>query len=210
MKTLTEQHKELKKHFPKIAPLPKELPRGDLYLFPHWSTVAKSYPNAVQKVLDVLKSTRPFYNWREGMIDATHLRESSLKNVPQHKLVMLSCDFGIKHKGKSVQTVRTERGGEEVLLGAYEVGIALITHPELLQKYEDVWLDCAGDEFKPSDEREFSCAPVFRFRDGRVGFNAYGVDGAGGYCGSAGTTLERRAREIFCSFSERTRTRCTQ
>lgn len=189
MKTLTEQHKELKKHFPKIAPLPKELPRGDLYLFPHWSTVAKSYPNAVQKVLDVLKSTRPFYNWSEGMIDATHLRESSLKNMPQYKLVMLSCDFGIRHKGKSVQTVRTEREEGEVLLGAYEVGIALLTHPELLQKYEDMWLDCSGDEFAPSDGREFSCAPVFRFHDGKVRFRADRVDGAYDDYGSASAFL---------------------
>lgn len=213
MKTLIEQHKELKKHFPKIALLPKELPDGDLYLFPHWSTVAKTYPNAVQKVLDVLKSARPFYNWREGMIDATHLRESSLKNMPQDKLVMLPCNFGIRHRGKSVQTVRTERGKGEVLLGAYEVGIALITHPELLQKYEDVWLDCPGDEFKPGDGRGFSYAPFFIFGDGRVRFDARRVDGAYDRYGSASAflpQLETGNLDSFESLSLESRVRALE
>jgi hypothetical protein len=35
----------------------------------------------------------------------------------------------------------------EAGLGAYHVGIALLTHPWLIKEYGDLCIDCAGDRF---------------------------------------------------------------
>lgn len=188
MKPLKTQHAELKKLFPKIAPLPEELPEGDsLYVIPHWSTVAKTYPDAVKLVLHEIDKSRPFYNWREGQIDSEHLRESENKGTPTDNISILNCQLGQKYNGRSVKSVRKEKG--EILLGAYEVGIILLTHPETISKYDDLFIDCPGDEFKPDDGREFSYAPLFYFYDGRLKFGADGVGRAYDDCGSASASL---------------------
>lgn len=182
--SLKDQAKIIKKHFGITVSIknPPQNISEELFVIPQWSKVASSYPEALQKVLDVLKSTRPFYNWREGKIDAAHLRESSLKGkVPE----IISAQFGELHKGKSIKTVRESKAKNECLLGAYEVGMMLITHPDRLTKYEDLGIDCPGDEFAPGGDGVFSFAPVFDFDDGELEFFFNWADGAFEDYGSA-------------------------
>jgi hypothetical protein len=63
-------------------------------------------------------------------------------------------------------------------LGAFAVGCMLLTHPEREVKWEQLHMDCAGDEFAPDADGDFSRAPVFFFSDGKVGFGAYWFDRA--------------------------------
>jgi hypothetical protein len=60
-------------------------------------------------------------------------------------------------------------------LGAFAIGIMLLTHPERLQNYDDLYIDCAGDEFSPEADGDFSEAPDFNFRGGRVKFGTFWV-----------------------------------
>jgi hypothetical protein len=57
-------------------------------------------------------------------------------------------------------------------LGAFAIGIMLLTHPEREVQWEQLHIDCAGDEFAPDADGDFSCAPLFFFDDGEVKFNA--------------------------------------
>jgi hypothetical protein len=69
--------------------------------------------------------------------------------------------------------------------GAYETGIILLTHPERLQHLDDLWIDCAGDEYAPFAVGRFSGAPYFRFRGGEVKFGTHAVDDPSEFYGSA-------------------------
>lgn len=188
---LKEQAKIIKKHFGITMNLPETVPlvpegMEHWFLIPEWKKVAPTYNEAVQKVLDAIKSTRPFYNWREGQIGPEFLRERVNKGIVPE---ILAAQFGEKHKGESVENVRKTK---EILLGAYEVGIMLLTHPNRLEKYEDLWIDCPGDEYNsPASDARFGHAPYFYFSDGVVKFGAERVGFARDLCGSASGFLSQ-------------------
>jgi hypothetical protein len=182
MKTLKQQKTILDKAFgkkfvipKKILPMTSDMP-NDLgtYFVPKWNLLADTYPKALKKVFEVIKKTRPFYNYRENEID----KFKPLSDRPE----IIYAQMGSRWKGKCVEEVRNNYAKNEYGLGAYEVGIILLTHPEILQKYEDLWIDCAGDEFTGGD---FSGAPCFGFFGDGVRFGAYFVVIARGYYGTA-------------------------
>ncbi|MSU74244.1 hypothetical protein EXS57_00500 [Candidatus Kaiserbacteria bacterium] len=172
-----------------------------LFVIPTWQSFAKlhsvsTYAEAVQIVLAKLNETRKgkFYNHRENEMGSDNLRESARKaevmeQIAQsqkgYDLLVIPGQFGIVHRGRSVRRARVVIGSKDFVLGALEVGIMLLTHPERLQHYDDLYIDCAGDEFKPGDRLDFSCAPIFRFRGDKLWFDAYEVEFASGYYGSA-------------------------
>lgn len=195
MKTTTQQFAILKKYFPHLVE--SQVPEGSGYLIPKWQTLSGSYMAATETVFSYIAGTRSFYNWREKEMGG--LRESvtkikAMKNLPD--FMLLNVQLGEKYKGRSVKDVREairvdneETSSTEFGLGAYEVAIILLTHPDTLKSYSDLWIDCPGDEFKPTDGSEFSRAPYFRFRGGRLEFGATWVSSARGLCGSASAFL---------------------
>lgn len=196
MKTTKEQFAILRKHLPYLKF--SDIPEGEGYVIPKWQTISidsdtaeHGYIAAVKKVLGAIAAARPFYNYRSKEMQG--LRETAekiaaMKDLPN--IMLLNAQMGTKYKGRSTKDVRTVLAADgQVGLGAYEVAIILLTHPELLTKYEDLWLDCPGDEFKPSGGSEFSFAPFFIFRGGEVRFGTGWVVNASGYYGSASASL---------------------
>lgn len=164
------------------------------FSFSHWSTVAPTYPEAVQKALDALAATRPFYNWLEGQIDTAHLRETPEKSAAitactTKGLVTVEVQTGYKWRGKSVSDVRRLYTEGEFGLGAYEVACMLLADPSLLQSFSDLGMDCPGDEWSPRADGVFSKAPLLGFGGGEVGFAAHDVSDAGVRFGSASAFL---------------------
>ena len=165
------------------------------FLIPDWRLIAKMYPEAVQKVLDKIKEVRgSLYNYRDGSIDEAHLRQHAKKEEmfrqlaeaqSGHDLRVIAAQFGLRHRGKSVRRARVVMFGGECGLGAFEIGIMLLTHPERLENVDDLWIDCAGDEFSPDGDDDFSKAPYFEFRGDGVKFDTNGVGDANVFCGSA-------------------------
>lgn len=202
--SIIEQQKILKKAFPKAK---IEIPKGfksmavynanaeDEALIPHWTLIGKDYNDAVQKVLDAIKKSRPFYNYREGQLGSEYLKETPEKidGLSQFfkSTFVLPVQTGTKWAGKSVETARKEKQKNEVLLGAYEMGMIFLTHPDRLEKYEDLWIDCAGDEFAPDADGRFVSAPFFLFRDGELFFITYWVGVAFDKYGSASGFLSQ-------------------
>ena len=78
-------------------------------------------------------------------------------------------------------------------LGAFAVGIMLLTHPERLMHYDDLYIDCAGDEYAPDGDGLISQVPVFHFAFDRVGFDAGWFDNVHNRFGSVSAFLACKA-----------------
>ena len=206
-KGITEQTNRLRELFPGIGYANEKLAEGTLpenaegwFAIPRWEKVAPTYGEAVQKVLDLIKQTRngAFYNYREGELGSSQLRQSAKQVALFQKLgdeqtdqdiMVVPAQFGIRHRGRSVRRAREVMNANECGLGAFAIGIMLLTHPERLKHYDDLWIDCAGDEFAPDADGVFSESPYFKFIDVKVKFDTSDVDSAGDYYGSASVCL---------------------
>mgnify|MGYP006977220926 FL=1 len=206
-KGITEQTNRLRELFPGIGYANEALAEGTLpenaegwFAIPRWEKVAPTYGEAVQKVLNLIKQTRngAFYNYREGELGPNQLRQSAkAKSVFQklgdeqngHDILVVPAQFSIRHRGRSVRRAREVMNANECGLGAFAIGIMLLTHPERLQHYDDLWIDCAGDEFTPVADTAFSKSPYFKFNGDGVRFDASVVDFANDRFGSASVCL---------------------
>jgi hypothetical protein len=180
-----------------------ELPKNaeGWFAIPNWMKNPKifgaTYSEALLKVIDTIKQTRSgkFYNYREGQLDEKRLRQSARtqkfwKELSQAQgdpdILIVPAQFGIRHRGRSVRRAREVFLTNEFGLGAFAVGTMVLTHPERLQHYDDLWVDCAGDEFDDSgSDVRFDRAPFFKFFDGEVEFDAGCVGHAFGLYGAA-------------------------
>ncbi len=209
-KGITEQTNRLRELFPGIGYADEKIAEGELpkhaegwFAIPKWQTVAPTYNEAVQKVLDMIKQTRDgkFYNYREGEIGPDRLRQSAKSasvfqklsdEQKDHNILVVPAQFGIRHRGRSVRRTREVFAGNEFGLGAFAIGIMLLTHPERLQHYDDLWIDCAGDEYAPGADGAFSSAPFFSFDGGQVKFVDGWVGSAVGFYGSASAFVPQK------------------
>ncbi|MEK7643278.1 MAG: hypothetical protein AAB372_02415 [Patescibacteria group bacterium] len=206
-KGITEQTNILRQLFPgvgfadeKLAERPVPANAEGWFAIPKWQTIAPTYGEAVEKVLAKISETRKgkFKNWREGNLGPDYLKQTAkTEKVFQtlgdeqkdHDILVVAAQFGLRHRGRSVRRAREVMQVNEFGLGAFAVGIMLLTHPERLMNYDDLYVDCAGDEYAPEADGDFSLAPLFDFGGDRVGFGAYWFDSASGSCGSASAFL---------------------
>ena len=208
-KGITEQTNILRQLLPgigfadeKLAEQPLPANAEGWFAIPKWQSVAKTYNEAVQKVLDLIKKQRKgnFYNWREGKLGAQYLRqhERTVKKLETladqqkgYDILVVAAQFGLRHRGRSVRRAREVFTGNEFGLGAFEIGCMLLTHPERLQNYDDLWIDCAGNEYAPGADGDFSRAPCFCFFDGEVRFGTVWFGDALSRYGSASGFLSQ-------------------
>lgn len=165
------------------------------FAFPHWKTVAPTYGEAVQKVFNLLGQTLSgkFTNYREGKLGPNYLQETDRKawymqQIQEEQgsdILIVPAQFGLKHRGRSVRRALAVMDGNEFGLGAFEIGIMLLLHPERLAHYDDLYIDCPGDKVSPGGDGTFPSAPYFEFRDRKVRFGTRDVGRANGRCGSA-------------------------
>lgn len=193
IKPIKEQLAILEKHFGKMptqsASDSPENPKSEgLFAIPHYRLIATTYNQAVLRVMEIMKSTRPTYDYRSGKWTGQYLRDLPIKrafwNAQKEEIILISAQFGLAHRGKSVKTVRTELTDNELPLGIYECLIMLLTHPERLENYNDLWIDCPGDEYSWDADGSFSKAPLLLFSDGKVWFGASDVSVAFEFFGS--------------------------
>lgn len=203
-KGVTEQTNLLRQLFPGVGFADENMARPDVanaegyFAIPRWQSIAPTYGEAVQKVLDALSKAYKgkFKNWREGQLGTDQLRQSA-KSVAMWEqigeaqkgfdILLVPAQFGIRHRGRSVRRAREVMESNEFGLGAFAVGIMLLTHVDRLKHYDDLWIDCAGDEFH--DPRfsvaPFVHAPCFDFYDGLLRFGTAWSDRTRDNCGSA-------------------------
>ena len=201
VKGITEQTNILRKLFPgigfadeKLADQPLPPNAEGWFAIPKWEKFAPTYGEAVEKVLAMIGSKRKFYNYRDGQLGTEYLRQHAKTakmfqklgdEQKDHDILVVPAQFGLRHKGRSVRRAREVFAANEFGLGAFAIGIMLLTHPEREVQWEQLHVDCAGDEFSPDADGDFSLAPLFRFGGGRVRFGARWCGSAGGDYGSA-------------------------
>ncbi len=172
-----------------------KLPVGaeGFFIVPRWQKVAATYGEALEKVLALLAKSRKFYNYRTGQLGEKQLRQSIRTSAMLAKLaegtpgdfIIIPAQLGLRHRGRSVRRAREVFVANEFGLDAFEVACILLTHPEREQIWEQLHIDCAGDEFSADADGQFDGAPCVSFNDGKLEFGTNDVGNAGGYYGSA-------------------------
>src|SRR3989338_3584253 len=181
VKGITEQTNILRQLFPGIGFADEKLAEQPLppnaegwFAIPKWQTIAPTYGKAVEKVLAMIGSKRKFYNYRDGQLGSDYLRQHAKtakmfqklgREQKDHDILVVPCQFGLHHNGRSVRRAREVFMGNEFGLGAFAIGIMVLTHPERLVRREQLRVDCAGDEFSSGADGDFSYAPIFYFGD---------------------------------------------
>lgn len=136
------------------------------------------YCRAVLLMLEKLKKSRKFYNYREGEITVDRLRQHArttmmlerIGETQKGDLLVIPSQFGFRHAGRSVRRGRAVYAKTEFGHGTLAVGSMIFTHPKRFVRKEQLHTDCAGDEFAPEADGNFSYAPLFGFFDGEVKF----------------------------------------
>jgi len=165
--------------------------------FPDVTDPKERYTRAVQLVLAKIAASRSFYNYRDGEILPDRWRLNArtahaldvLAEQQPGDIWIVGGQFGKRHAGRSVRRAREVMVGPE--FGGYAVaaGSMLLTHPERLVSYDDLWYDVPGDEFDPGLDGTFGSAPCFRFNDGEVKFDTGFVGYPLADCGSVSLFL---------------------
>jgi hypothetical protein len=150
------------------------------FAIPRWQGISNVYGEAVREVLKLIGRQRDFSNKHEGPLGEAYLRQhkrtaEKLRTLSKQQgnsdILIVPAQFGLFHRGRSVRRVREIFGVNEFGLGAFEIACMLLTHPERFSHYDDLWIDCAGDEYDPGAGSDFSHAFFFNFNDnGRVNF----------------------------------------
>ena len=201
-KIIADQLRILRQYFPQLGDADEGVAKQDLrsgsegwFAIPRWQAIAATYGEALELVLEALKKQRKgkFENYRKGQLGPNRLRETDRKRLAferlsseqsGHDILVVAAQFGLRHRGRSVRRARAVMGGKEFGLGAFENGIMLLTHQDRLMNYDDLWIDCAGDEFSSDAAGQFEYCPYFLFDDGQLEFDTHWFDDAHGYYGS--------------------------
>ncbi|MDD5437978.1 MAG: hypothetical protein PHC70_02425 [Patescibacteria group bacterium] len=93
---------------------------------------------------------------------------AKLYDQQKSDLLLVPAQFGLRHRGRSVRRVREIYLANEFGLGIFATCIMLLTDPERLEKYNDLWINCAGDEYKPWGRRVWCHAPGWRYYSGCI------------------------------------------
>ena len=175
---------------PKVSAIAKKY-------FPAITDNSAQYCEAVKLVLEKIKSSRSFYNYREGQIVPGKLRQSArtanaleaLEKEQLGDILIIAAQYGMRHRGQSVRRARETFTSNEFGLGAFAIGCMNLVHPERFIRFEELDPDCAGDEFSLGGDGVFSRAPLFGFSVGRLEFGTSAVDFVSGIYGSASAFL---------------------
>lgn len=163
------------------------------FIIPRWQKVAGTYGEALETILALLAKSRKFYNYRKGQLGAKQLRQSVRTSAMLAKcaegqpggFIILPAQLGLRHRGRSVRRAREVFLGNEFGLDAFTVACILLTHPEREQVWEQLHIDCSGDEYSPAADGQFERAPYFYFRGGELEFDTRWVSNAYDCYGSA-------------------------
>jgi hypothetical protein len=189
-KSIAEQLRVLQELFPGLnvsvncASDPVEepfVPGTAWFAIPRWDRIASTYNEAVKKVLSLILSKRKFHNYHESTLGEGYLRQtdrtiSAWKKLGEEQsgdILIVAAQFGFSHRGRSVRCAREVMAENEFGLGAFGVGCMLLTHPEREVKWEQLHINCAGDEYSPHCDGQFSDAPIFYFYGDKMEFSVY-------------------------------------
>lgn len=164
--------------------------------FPALTDPDEQYCAAVNMVLDQIKQSRSFTNYREGEISKQTLKQTmrtqefmqKIEEQQSGDIIIVAAQYGMRYRGRSVRRARELFVGNEFGLGWFAVGVMALLHPKRYVRADELDTDCAGDEYVPGAGGVFGRAPVFGFYDG-LESGARDVSDVGGHFGSVSAFL---------------------
>ena len=206
-RTLLEQANRLKELFPELrgalyddrfASEPRPKGAEGHFILLDWRQLGETYADAYKKVFgkvrEVYGGNAVNYLEREGKLTEKHLRESAAKRSAMerireaqkgHDFLVVAGQFGHLHRGRSVRRARAVmQDSGQFGFGLFESLILLLTHPDRLRHYDDLWIDCAGDEISWNGDGQVTDAPYVGFHGGMLKVLANGVGSPYDYYGS--------------------------
>lgn len=166
------------------------------FVIPRWQNIAPTYGEALAKVFAAIKATRKdvFQDYTNGNIGPNYLRQTprniaflerlAAEQPGNSNFLVIPAQFGLRHRGRSVRRALEVMQVNEYGLDAFSVAIMILTHGERFTKYEDLCVDCAGSEYSPDADGDFSGAPRFGWCGGTLCFNSKRLVYAYEYFGS--------------------------
>lgn len=151
--------------------------------FPEVTDPAEKYCRACKFALRELHSMLSkidglgFHNYRPEQIvpdrfwrtKRTALMLAEISKQQYGDILLIPAQFGLLHRGESVQVARTRLRPREFGLGLFEGTCMLLVHPNREQKYEQLHIDLPGDEScDPDVSSDHDLAPHFYFSSGEV------------------------------------------
>lgn len=168
-------------HHENIAARPFPAGAEGWFAIPRWEKLGLTYGEAVDRVFAAIASSRGFYSYYEGQTGPEYLRQQAkaadaFRTIGDrqngHDILVVPCQFGLRHRGRSVRQAREAMRADEFGLGAFAVGCMILTHPEREVHWKQLHVDCAGDEFASDANGVFSHVLFFHFSSDRVRLHA--------------------------------------
>lgn len=180
----------------------RPLPNGaeGYFAIPRSEKIASAYGEAVEMIIALLHKQRKgkVRNYREKQLGERYLRLSTktaqaLQTIggeqQEHDILIIPAQLGLRHAGRSVRRALEVMNTTEFGLDPFSAGIMLLTHPNRLNHYDDLWIDLSGCKYAPDADGAFSGALSFVFRGGELEFGRGYVGAPHGNYGSASAFL---------------------
>ncbi len=176
------------------------IPKVEAIAARHFKSVTnlhERYVRAVLLMFEKIKQSRTFYNYRDGEITSDRLHQCArtmamlelIGETQKGDILIVPAQFGLRHRGRSVRRGGVVYTKSEFGLGSLATGSMTLTHPTRFVRWDQLHVDCAGDEFAPEADGGSSRASYWYFRDGRLRFDSCRVGLADPSCGSASAFL---------------------
>lgn len=179
----------LRKLFPKLGGCMERIGRRPLpdgaeawFALPRWQTLASTYNEAVELVMEALGKQRKFANRMQGKLSAAHLRSTGrseralallAQQQPGNDILVVGAQLGRLHRGCSARRTRVIMLGNEFGLGAFAFGSILLTHPERMSMVDALMVDCGGDEYSLGGDGVYDRVPLFEYDLGGLQFSVF-------------------------------------
>lgn len=140
------------------------------FAIPRQEELGLNYGEAVSKVLDAVGRGQSFTNYRGSRLGLDYLRQHVKtrmafqklgKEQKGHGILMVPCQFGLRHRGRSAYRARAVMDSSEFGLGALAVGVMLLTHAYRLVSSSSLSIGCAGDWYSPDASGQFKFTTYF-------------------------------------------------
>jgi hypothetical protein len=194
VRPIEAQVTELRKIFPALGGCNERLghkpvPDGTeaWFAIPRWQAIARTYNEAVEKMVSALASKRRFDNRIIEKMGPAYLRQSERTRLaemvlseqqPGADILVVAAQAGLLHRGCSARRARVVMAGNEFGLGAFALGAMLLTHPERLSHVDTLMIDCSGDEYSLRGDGIYDRVPLYDYDICGIEFSIFYEDRA--------------------------------
>jgi hypothetical protein len=157
------------------------------FAIPRWQSLAPTYNEAVEMLIEVLAAKRKVSNRIIGKLGEKYLRQTERSKLAEkilseqqggNDILVVPVQAGLLHRGCSARRTRASLAGNEFGLGMFSIGCILLTHTERLSSADTLMIDCGGDEYSVRGDYTFDRVPLFDYDIGGIEVSVFYEDRA--------------------------------